>query len=119
MLGERLKKLRKEKKISQYEAAERLGFSRGKLANYEQGSRQPDYDTLKKLADFYDVSVSYLLGETDSEKFITNEEEFVDGVQTLTDDELLEKYKFLIDGKPATKEEKKIMLSVIRSLRSK
>ncbi|MCQ6275790.1 helix-turn-helix transcriptional regulator [Bacillus sp. V3B] len=61
MLGERIANLRKKRNLSQYDLAERLGFSRGKLANYEQGSRQPDYDTLKKIADFFDESVEYLL----------------------------------------------------------
>jgi HTH-type transcriptional regulator, competence development regulator len=65
MLGERIAKLRKEKKLSQYDLAERLGFSRGKLANYEQGSRQPDYDTLEKIADYFEVTTDYLLGRTD------------------------------------------------------
>jgi transcriptional regulator with XRE-family HTH domain len=61
MLGERIANLRKKHKLSQYDLADRLGFSRGKLANYEQGSRQPDYETLKKIADYFEVSVDYLL----------------------------------------------------------
>jgi transcriptional regulator with XRE-family HTH domain len=67
MLGERITRLRKLKGLSQYALAERLGFSRGKIANYEQGSRQPDYDTLRIIADFFDVSIDYLLSG-DSEK---------------------------------------------------
>src|SRR5690554_6693798 len=66
MFGERLARLRKEKKLSQYELADRLNFSRGQIANYEQGQRQPDYETLQKLADFFDVSLDYLLGRTDN-----------------------------------------------------
>lgn len=61
MFNEKIAKLRKVKGLSQYEAADRLGFSRGKLSNYEQGSRQPDYETLKKIATFYEVSIDYLL----------------------------------------------------------
>ncbi|MDX8046630.1 helix-turn-helix transcriptional regulator [Gracilibacillus sp. S3-1-1] len=68
MLKKRLVSLRKEKGLSQYDAAERLGFSRGKLANYEQGTRQPDYETLIKIADFYDVSLDYLLGKSDKKE---------------------------------------------------
>ena len=66
MLGQKLAELRKKKGLSQYEMADRLGVSRGKLANYEQGSRQPDFDTLSKLADFFDVSTDYLLGRTET-----------------------------------------------------
>lgn len=65
MLGDRIANLRKRRGLSQYEMADRLGFSRGKLANYEQGSRQPDYETLQKIADFFEVTTDYLLGRTD------------------------------------------------------
>jgi HTH-type transcriptional regulator, competence development regulator len=68
MLGETIAKLRKEKGLSQYELADRLGFSRGKLSNYEQGSRQPDYDTLKKIADYFEVSIDFLLGREEKTK---------------------------------------------------
>jgi len=66
MFGDILSKLRKSRGLSQYELAERLSFSRGKLANYEQGTRQPDFETLEKLADFFDVSTDYLLGRSNS-----------------------------------------------------
>lgn len=65
MLGKRIAALRKREGLSQYELAERLNFSRGKLSNYEQGSRQPDYETLQQIANFFDVSTDYLLGRTD------------------------------------------------------
>lgn len=64
MFSERLKSLRKAKNLSQYELADRLGFSRGKLANYEQGTREPDFATLEIIADFFDVSTDYLLGKS-------------------------------------------------------
>ena len=65
MFGKRLAEIRKKKELSQYELADRLGFSRGQIANYEQGKREPDYETLQKLADFFNVSTDYLLGRTD------------------------------------------------------
>lgn len=65
MFGNRLTQLRKSHKMSQYDLADKLSFSRGQIANYEQGQRQPDYDTLQKLADFFDVSTDYLLGRTE------------------------------------------------------
>lgn len=67
MFNKKLIELRKNLKLSQYELADRLGFSRGKLANYEQGTRQPDFDTLEKIADFFGVSTDYLLGREDSQ----------------------------------------------------
>lgn len=65
MFGKRLATLRKQKELSQYELADRLGFSRGQIANYEQGKREPDYGTLEKIADFFEVTTDYLLGRTD------------------------------------------------------
>ncbi|WP_020059132.1 helix-turn-helix domain-containing protein [Bacillus sp. 123MFChir2] len=73
MLGKKIAELRKNQKLSQYELANRLGFSRGKLANYEQGTREPDYETLKKIADFFEVSTDYLLDRTVKKELPSNE----------------------------------------------
>lgn len=74
-LSTRLKLLRKEKGISQYKLAENLNLSRGLLSNYEQGSRAPDYDTLILIADYYNVSVDYLLGITNVKKRLLDNRE--------------------------------------------
>ena len=66
MFGKNLSSLRKSKGLTQYELAERLGFSRGQLANYEQGQREPDFESLQKIANFFDVSTDYLIGRTDN-----------------------------------------------------
>ena len=58
----RLKELRNNKGLSQAAIAERFGITQQAYANYERGTRQPDYDTLNKLADFFGVTVDYLLG---------------------------------------------------------
>lgn len=57
-----LKKLREEKGLSQKDIAEYLGITRQAVASYELAKREPDYDVLKKLADYFSVSVDYLLG---------------------------------------------------------
>lgn len=62
--GEILKKLRTEKGLSQKELTDRLTINRSTYARYETSSTQPDFETLSKLADFYDVTVDYLLGRT-------------------------------------------------------
>lgn len=66
MLPERLIKLRKENKKTQQQIADYLGITRPAYTAYERGNRQPDYEILQKLADFYDVTVDYLLGRTDT-----------------------------------------------------
>jgi len=63
--GERLKKLRERKKLSQQQLADRLKINRSTYARYELGQTQPDFETLEKLADFFEVSTDYLLGRTD------------------------------------------------------
>jgi Helix-turn-helix. len=65
LLSKRLSLLRKEKKKTQQEMADYLGITRPAYTAYETGNRHPDYDTLQKIADYFDVSVDYLLGRTD------------------------------------------------------
>lgn len=58
----RYKELRLAKKLSQDDVAKYLGVTQQAYANYERGARKPDPDTLLKLADFFEVTVDYLLG---------------------------------------------------------
>lgn len=62
---DRLKQLRKEKELYQKDLADKLNLGRATVGGYEQGTRFPDKETLNQLADFFDVSVDYLLGRTD------------------------------------------------------
>ncbi|MEI3614612.1 helix-turn-helix domain-containing protein [Pseudogracilibacillus sp. SO30301A] len=59
--GERLKKLRGEKGYKQITVAEKVGIKNNTLSSYEASKRQPDFDTLKKLANLYDVSIDYII----------------------------------------------------------
>lgn len=65
LLGENLRKAREEKGLTQAEVAKLLDISASTIGMYEQGRRDPDTDTLKKLAELYEVSTDYLLGRTD------------------------------------------------------
>ncbi len=58
----KIKMLRELKGISQTELAKQLGVVRSTICQYEKGNRQPDTETLIKLADFFGVSIDYLLG---------------------------------------------------------
>lgn len=68
MIGERMKRLRKDRRITQDEAAKRLGMVRTTYSNYENGNREPDFDTAKKIAEFYGVTVDHLLGAFSEDK---------------------------------------------------
>lgn len=68
----RLTDLRKEKNISQKEAASCLGVSQALLSHYEKGIRECKLDFLKKACDYYDVTADYLLGFSDNRQGISD-----------------------------------------------
>lgn len=64
----RLKNLRKERKISQLKLALDLNMNQNTISRYENLEREADYETLIKFADYFGVSLDYLLGRYDNEK---------------------------------------------------
>ena len=65
----RLKELRKMKNISQLKLALDLNMNQNSISRYENLERQADYETLIKFADYFNVSVDYLLERTDDPTF--------------------------------------------------
>ena len=63
----RLKELRKKRKISQLKLALDLNMNQNSISRYENCEREADYETLVKIADYFNVSLDYLLGRTDKE----------------------------------------------------
>ena len=61
----RLKTLRKERNVSQLKLALDLNMNQNSISRYETGEREADYETLIQFADYFDVSLDYLLGRTD------------------------------------------------------
>jgi len=64
-LGEKLKKLRFEKNITQKQIAEYLKIATNSYQSFEYGKLRPSLDTLTKLAEYFEVSTDYLLGLVD------------------------------------------------------
>jgi len=62
----RLKELRKKKNISQLKLALDLNMNQNSISRYENGEREADYNTLIKFADYFGVSLDYLLERTDN-----------------------------------------------------
>ena len=62
----RLKEIRKQKGISQLKLALDLNTNQNTISRYETGEREPGIYELIKLADYFDVSIDYLLGRTDN-----------------------------------------------------
>lgn len=73
MLGDRLKELRGSGR-TQEDVAKAVGVSRAAYSHFENNRNEPDNDTLKKLANFYGVSVDYLLGQNNTPKWATEKD---------------------------------------------
>ena len=63
-----LKELRKKNHISQVRLSMEMNMAQNTISQYENEVRQADYETLIAFADYFDVSVDYLLGRTDNPK---------------------------------------------------
>ena len=61
VVSDSIKKLRKEKGMTQDELAEKLNVTRQAVSNWEMGKTQPDVDTLTRLAEIFDVSVERII----------------------------------------------------------
>jgi transcriptional regulator with XRE-family HTH domain len=98
MLGERLIKLRKSRKLTQQQIADKLHLSRGTYAQYEIDRRVPEYVTLEKLADFFEVSLDYLVGRDIKEgksQLSEIDRKILEGVKSLPEEKKEEVMNFI------------------------
>lgn len=114
LLGERLTKLRKQKKLTQESLSKKLNIPRTTYSGYESDRREPDIDTLRKLANFFDVSLDYLTGNSDDpnpkpEKL--TEKELAD-IKAIADG----KIKLVINGEPLEPKDEKMALGIFKSI---
>lgn len=78
--NERLRQLRKDRGMSQQELADQLrlltadskGLSKSSINMYERGEREPGFETLETIADYFNVDMDYLLGRSDSKDTLSN-----------------------------------------------
>jgi transcriptional regulator with XRE-family HTH domain len=96
--GERLKQLRIEKKLTMEQAAKIVGVAKSTYAGYETEFRQPSLDKLSLFANYYGVSVDYLLG-------LTTNRELENGIRSLNAKDLLQHKDLHWDGIPLSEEE--------------
>lgn len=103
-LGERIKELRKNRKLTQIEFAKLFQISNGTIAMWETDKRQPDFNTLQKLADYFGVTTDYLLGREQPvekqeisvpEKYKDVMVAFQDGAENLTQEDIDDVVKFI------------------------
>lgn len=101
------KRLRLSRGYTQAELADALGISRSRIGMYETGAREPDFETLETIADFFNVDTDYLLGRTDKTTLIPEtgyylNEDARDMAQFLHDNP---EYKVLFDASRKVKKE--------------
>ena len=70
--SETLVKLRKQDKLTQAQAADKIGITRSALSMYETDQREPDFETLEAIADFFNVDMNTLLGGSFGGRLPTN-----------------------------------------------
>ena len=68
MYGQRLEALRNDRGLAKKEMAQILGIHESTYGKYELGKREPDFEMISRLAQYFDVSTDYLLGRTDVPK---------------------------------------------------
>lgn len=87
ILSDNLKKIRKKLGLNQESVAQYLNISRPAYSQYETGNRNPDWNTIVKLADFFQVSTDCLLGRTAQkpENTTGNESALTEDQQALLD----------------------------------
>lgn len=118
-IGSRIAYLREQRGWTQEQLSAFLGISRAALSHYEKNRREPDTETLGKVADLFEVTIDYLVGRTDQPKMAMDEDvrHFVDHLE-LSDAELLKRFSLTIDGRQLTPDEARRFIAFIRAERS-
>jgi transcriptional regulator with XRE-family HTH domain len=106
-IGNRLKKAREKKKLTQTDVKKITNINNKTLSRYENNGAEPDYDTLKILANLYGVSVAYLFGE----------EEIIEEEYDL--EELLKTKKITWGNEELNEEESRRAIEMLRLLLDK
>lgn len=106
-VGERLRRARKNKGLKQTQVKERTGINNKTLSGYENGVSEPDLDTLKILADLYEVSIDWLSGHTDDPTPPPTKKSETDDLESV----------FFYEWEKLSEEDKKKALDHIRYLR--
>lgn len=118
-IGSRISQLREKRGWTQEELSSSLGISRAALSHYEKNRREPDSETLTKVADLFHVSLDYIVGRTENPHITLDDDVrgFSEQLE-LSEIEMLEKYALLIDGRKLTPEETRRFIAFIRAERA-
>ncbi len=114
--GKRLKLLREQKNLSQRDLAKILNMAPSTLAMYEVDKREPDFSTIKKLADFFNVTTDYLLGRTDicNANKADEDANIDDQLQPKELEKILKEANIMFDGTPLDENDREDILDFLR-----
>jgi len=117
--GHKIAKLRNGRCLTQEELASKVGITRSALSHYENNRREPDYETIRKIADFFHVTIDYLMGRSDDDSRAVDSDvrELLNRLE-LSDEAVMEKFVLTIDGRELTPEQTRSFIAFIRSERS-
>ena len=105
--SKRLKSLRKDKRLTQKQLGELLFIDDTSISKYENEKAMPENELLQRIADFFGVSVDYLLGRTEEQKPSTNKINMKKEVETIAAH---------LEGKEITPKKMKLLKSYIDTL---
>lgn len=112
--NERLKELRERKGLSQVALADKLGVSKSAVSMYERGERNPDFETLEIIADFFNVDMNYLLGKDDGSVYYLDPEA-AEMAKEIFDDPNL---RILFDAtRKVSKEDLQLVVDMVKRLK--
>ncbi|ORI46686.1 helix-turn-helix domain-containing protein [Leuconostoc mesenteroides] len=111
----RIKELRKQKKLTQSELAKKINASRMAIANYETDRNNPSYAMLSLIADALNTTVEYLQGKTDSPLKTPAVDDNGDDKKhvDLADDELIMSF----EGKELSEDYKQAIIAMLKTMR--
>ncbi len=77
MVGQRIKQLRKEYNLTQQQFAELINLKNSTISLYENEKRQPEFQTLVKIADYFNVTTDWLFGRVNNKNLLIIENEYI------------------------------------------
>lgn len=107
MFNEKLRFLRKYQNLTQAEVAKQLSINTRTYSKYETGSTEPDIATIKSLANFFDVSIDYLL---------ENEKATLEAMDTVDFETLILHGNYTIKSKFPTDKDRKMIQTIVNAI---
>ena len=107
MFNDKIRYLRKHQELTQAEVAESINILQSTYSNYEQGTREPDISTIKRLANFFDVSIDYLL---------ENDRGCIETMEMVDFETLILHGKYTIKSKFPTEKERKMIHTIVNAI---